>query len=370
MGLLATVGSVHAFSSASLVETNATGTGRFLYLEPNDDWKSDSARFACYFFIKGGSSVWADMSPEGDKYKVEVPSEYLSATAIMCRMNPAEEDNDWDNKWNQTNDLSIGDGNTCTITGWNYSETWTESSIESGLYLRGDWTNGWGFSGQRETPLNDGKYVVENLALNAGSKIKAVKYTDHKCTWPGTNEVTGDATEDGDGNVEVAATGLYKVTITWAESLLNYDVEMTADEALSAAITFAGNFNTQIGSVCQMDGSTDIGALDTAWSLQSDAYDDIKGIEGVTSYLRGATAESLSSVLANFSLKYDHVIKAVAARGQVLTDGDFLGRNPTAKYALEPLAKGSNSAVWAIAATGAAVATFGGLFLLRKRKAE
>ena len=77
-----------------------------LYLKPNTNWLSDSARFAAYFF-NASENEWLDMTLDGDYYKVSVPEGGYTGV-IFCRMNGSELANNWDNKWNQTGDLSLG----------------------------------------------------------------------------------------------------------------------------------------------------------------------------------------------------------------------------------------------------------------------
>ncbi|MBR5133477.1 MAG: starch-binding protein [Alistipes sp.] len=77
-----------------------------LYLKPNANWKVDNARFAAYFF--GAGETWADMTlveGETDIYSVDAPAGYPNV--IFCRMNPSATDNNWNNKWNQTADLTV-----------------------------------------------------------------------------------------------------------------------------------------------------------------------------------------------------------------------------------------------------------------------
>ena len=78
-----------------------------LYLKPNNNWKSDSARFAAYFFNDSEDiNTWADMTISGDFYTVDVPNgNYINV--IFCRMNPGNAENSWSNKWNQTGNLSL-----------------------------------------------------------------------------------------------------------------------------------------------------------------------------------------------------------------------------------------------------------------------
>ena len=79
---------------------------RTLYLRPNSNWKQDGARFAVYAF--GNGDHWYSMSAvdgEDGLWSAEISSSYPSV--IFCRMNPATTDNNWNNKWNQTGDLTV-----------------------------------------------------------------------------------------------------------------------------------------------------------------------------------------------------------------------------------------------------------------------
>lgn len=77
-----------------------------LYLKPNANWVTDSARFAAYFFNDSTSTnEWRDMTQDGDYYSVSIPSGY--SNVIFCRMNPGTTENSWSNKWNQTANLDF-----------------------------------------------------------------------------------------------------------------------------------------------------------------------------------------------------------------------------------------------------------------------
>lgn len=79
-----------------------------LYLKPNSNWTQASARFAAYFFNNStGKNTWVSMT-DSDKdgiYEVKVPAGYPNV--IFCRMNGSNTSNNWNNKWDQTNDLTI-----------------------------------------------------------------------------------------------------------------------------------------------------------------------------------------------------------------------------------------------------------------------
>ena len=75
-----------------------------IYLKPNSNWNIDNARFAAYFFNNG--TIWCDMDALGDgTYECVVPEGFSSV--IFCRMNPSTTENNWENKWNQTDDLTV-----------------------------------------------------------------------------------------------------------------------------------------------------------------------------------------------------------------------------------------------------------------------
>ncbi len=104
-----------------------------LYLEPNANWNIDGARFAAYFF--GNGETWVDMvlvEGETNIYAVTVPAGFEKI--IFCRMNPNTTENNWNNKWNQTADLTIPtDGtNLYTVA----EETWDNGGGVWSVYPR------------------------------------------------------------------------------------------------------------------------------------------------------------------------------------------------------------------------------------------
>lgn len=105
--LLALVAIVIPVNKVTNVEAFDITGETTLYLTPNSNWKQANARFAIYVFNES-SNAWADMKAvngETDLYSAIVPSGTWSKV-IFCRMNPASTSNSWDNKWNQTSDLT------------------------------------------------------------------------------------------------------------------------------------------------------------------------------------------------------------------------------------------------------------------------
>lgn len=95
-------------------EPSEPAEGTLVYLVSNDNWNVDGARFAVYMWDDAGVSTWVDMvAVEGAEnlYSAEIPAGYTNI--IFCRMNPNAAENNWDNKWNQTSDLTLDGTNDC-----------------------------------------------------------------------------------------------------------------------------------------------------------------------------------------------------------------------------------------------------------------
>ena len=67
-------------------------------------------------------SVWVDIKVN----TLSVPSCYENL--IFCRINGATTENNWDNRWNQSENLKVSGGTTYKATGWGsgnkYTGTW------------------------------------------------------------------------------------------------------------------------------------------------------------------------------------------------------------------------------------------------------
>ena len=103
----------------------------YLHLKPNSNWTTDNARFAAYFF--GNGEKWVDLVKKGDYYTCEIPTDKNYPSVIFCRMNPAKKENNWDNKWNQTVDLTIEKENNLYTIG---NEAWNEDNENKGAWSR------------------------------------------------------------------------------------------------------------------------------------------------------------------------------------------------------------------------------------------
>ena len=102
-----------------------------IYLEPGV-WKADGARFAIYSFESStGPFEWKSMTDsDGDGIYELLKTEIKYANIIFVRLNGSTSGNSWENKWNQSKDLTIPqDKNMYSITAW---ETSSDSSKSEG----------------------------------------------------------------------------------------------------------------------------------------------------------------------------------------------------------------------------------------------
>ena len=122
-----------------------------VYLKPNSNWTKDNARFAVYCF-NSTSDLWVSMTSttlngESGYYFSEVDNVTYS-TIIFCRMNPSTTENNWNNKWNQSADITMPQADALydmsSITDWdkwnvtptavNVAPSTPVFSLESGSY--------------------------------------------------------------------------------------------------------------------------------------------------------------------------------------------------------------------------------------------
>ncbi len=122
---IAVVYDANAIENPTTPVTNPVTSGN-IYFTPSSNWTDANARFAAYFFNSSGDEAWVSLTKNSDgKYFAAMPSGY--SNVIFVRMNPSTTANTWDNKWNQTADLTIS-GNYFTLTSsdWdNGTGTWS-----------------------------------------------------------------------------------------------------------------------------------------------------------------------------------------------------------------------------------------------------
>ena len=107
-------------ANTDVAQTGDTITGGMtFYLKPGPEWDNGDARFAAFFCNGTSGDTWYSAhGPNTDGcYWVTVNPGESNANIIWVRMKGATTDNNWNNKWNQTADLTYdGSKNLFTIT--------------------------------------------------------------------------------------------------------------------------------------------------------------------------------------------------------------------------------------------------------------
>lgn len=211
--------------------TIAASASKTVYLVPGP-WNVDGARYAIYML--GDPQTWVDFTDyDGDGVFTATVDDSKSGM-ILCRMNGATTENNWDNKWNQTQDLVMPyiDGLTYTINnmeGDNCSYTISGNdntylyNVGANAYL--DAGASWGTHAALKSPgfaldvtMSNGKYVIATPKYNGSNHwFNGNGYVDSGWTeWEyapveGANAITLKATNEGNLYV-LAASGMYNVT--------------------------------------------------------------------------------------------------------------------------------------------------------------
>ncbi len=213
-------------------------TTRTLYLKPNSNWKMADARFAMYSW--GSGTHWTDMTrvdgETEDIYEAELPSG--DTTVIFVRMNPANSDNNWSNRWNQTGDLAVpSDKNLFTLAEgvWDgATTTWsaygdvgggdpTPVTEDAGYYLVGTMT-GWSLNPAYKittrTAAETEEYMIDVDLLRAkltDPEDHKFQYTQFKVVYSADGIIKTNWYPSGFGNEygaydgEIPETGRYTV---------------------------------------------------------------------------------------------------------------------------------------------------------------
>ena len=242
----------------TLAEEEEEETATALYLDPGSDWPSDGAWYAVYYWdtYTDGWTAMADSDSDGI-YEGEVPAGYTNV--IFTRMNPASSDLSWDNKWNQTVDLTIPtDGsNLFTVENpWNESYSWNATGSWSALASDDEEDDTMAGSGTEDDP-----YIITSLPFDL-----TVSFADKDTAWEG---LYYQYTAEQDGYISASElegyvmTGILAELEGWNNLADGYSLQVTAGEAYLFNLYSMAEDNWDCGLTLQYVEAPEAGDDDT-----------------------------------------------------------------------------------------------------------
>lgn len=215
-------------SKAGVKEVEADSYNVYFNINGKSNLKQGNERYAAYVWNASNtaSNAWVDLgNVGGDIYGATVDKTTYNSI-IFARMNGSNPTNSWDNKWDQSNDLSLTNSTvyfraTSESTGGNFScEAYTP------VYgLVGD-VIGWG--NDVDMAINGVEAsVTQTLAENESVKIRADK--DWAVSY-GYSSLSGESKalfNDDGGNIKAKAAGTYTFTLNFATGIIEASLNVT-----------------------------------------------------------------------------------------------------------------------------------------------
>lgn len=248
-------------------------SGTKLYLTPNSNWKIDNARYAAYFF--GDGDAWGSMvavSGEKDLYEVTTPGTGKNFTnVIFCRMNPSATANNWNNKWNQTADLTYdGTKNHYTVKAGTWDNGGGTWSIYTEVVAAPEKIYVVGYNGQWDpsTPLEiageEGVYKAEGVEFTSTTfKISTTKGSWDEFNATGLNVASNPIaigetvalSKGASSDIIIATAGTYDITVDYNNMTLILEGVVSYPEVIYAIGTINGySWSTSEGAVLTSKG--------------------------------------------------------------------------------------------------------------------
>ena len=98
----------------------SSASAKTLYLNTGGSslWSADNAKFAIWYWGNTTEGKWSELMTEDSPSLYSVAIDDDNDNVIFVRLNSTSTAPSWDNKWNQTPNLTIGSYDTFTITDW------------------------------------------------------------------------------------------------------------------------------------------------------------------------------------------------------------------------------------------------------------
>ena len=289
-----------------------------LELKVNNNWASAGARFAAYFYGKAEETTWVDMtlvSGSTQLYEVNVPEGYPNV--IFCRMDGSTTENNWDNKWNQTGNLTIDAAGYYLM----YDDSWDTGVWYAGkdlVYASGDFTTPeWKIDDKYQLAWNklSGQYEIENFCaeLQEGSVFKI--YNKTIGLWLGyeSEGMTNDYslfTQGDMGNIVLTRDTCLDI---YYKPL--HDLIWIEENATAAAHAFAKTFLSTTNGICvdssKSSGDTNVSALAAVWNVKEtpDGSSLVEKWNALSVGAKAVFAEGTATEdIANAKARYVHIM--------------------------------------------------------------
>ena len=344
-----------------------------LNLKVNDQW-FNGARFAAHFFGKGEEETWSDMtlvSGSTRLFEVAVPEGYTKVN--FCRMDGATSENNWTNRWNQTGDLSVTDGNYYLM----YDDSWDTGVWYDGsdsVYVVGD------FSTPAWAALDD--YKLEWDRLSGQYEVKAFDALPKNCKF----QVLDQTTNAWAGYVGSGMTNDYSLFSNDGDDIIcnsntAYDIYYKPlhykiwieENATVAADKFANTFLSVTGAVCvdssKTSGDTDPAALAAVWNVKAtpDGNSLVEKWNALSSGAKGTFAAGTATEdITNAHNRYIHIMSRYSDVLTAFTDGPAFATS--SQLTINNVLANNTLVIIAIIVSTSMIAVGTMLFVIKKRK--
>ena len=350
----------------------ANGSSGVVTLDLTINWASANCNVAVYFYDNnnkntnnGWSKEYVSVSAGHEEARVTYEFNWTPTHMVAVRYNSAWTEDNWksnrwgDNtgwtdgpKWNQTQDLTLGEH--IRITDWGWGETNDYATIQCGNQ---DGT-GWSQLATLNSIKNNGDNHCEYYAsttLTAGKAFKAV----FGGVWYGNYSIgegvnASDFSSGNDGNININKTGNY---------ILYFDAHSKnihiANPTYAEADEWAQSFLNTVG--CDPQGVN----LPSGWNSLATSYAALSS--GAKDDIYGATANENGNYIEEAVARYDYAVSHHPSLTRFITNGA-----ETATRSAPLLAKTSNinnsSTLIITLVSVLSVAAAGTYFFLRKKR--
>ena len=186
-------------NNGSVPKISVTYPRKTIYLNP-DVWNTAGAKYAIYYFIDGQNG-WSDLMKQEvcntNVYSTSIP-QWNRVKMDLVRLNSTATAGDWNDKWNQTNDITVNSNDYVTITGWN-QDNFTYTTYTPPTYTitfsgngntGGSMSNVTGIPCEGSTTLVANGYTRTGYTFNGWKDAGGKTYTDKATISNVTSNIT------------------------------------------------------------------------------------------------------------------------------------------------------------------------------------